>query len=163
VLIKVRRNHLTTTWHLGCPYPMNRHSAYHLRQASFVHSLQFQATQNHPSAHRRLQTSPTMMKVQLALFLTFAGVILAGPARTHCGQTKTFTATNACGIAYKEYVCTFPSTSSCSFSRMHEISTFTMSKADSQTELGSNAPLVIALCRISRSQCARLPLLIMLP
>jgi hypothetical protein len=25
VLIKVRRNHLTTTWHLGCPYPMNRH------------------------------------------------------------------------------------------------------------------------------------------
>jgi hypothetical protein len=25
VLIKVRRNHLTTTWHLGCPYPINRH------------------------------------------------------------------------------------------------------------------------------------------
>jgi hypothetical protein len=25
VLIKVRRNHLTTTWHLGGPYPINRH------------------------------------------------------------------------------------------------------------------------------------------
>jgi hypothetical protein len=25
VLIKVRRNYLTTTWHLGCSYPINRH------------------------------------------------------------------------------------------------------------------------------------------
>jgi hypothetical protein len=26
VLVKVRRNHLTTTWHLGCSYPINRHT-----------------------------------------------------------------------------------------------------------------------------------------
>jgi hypothetical protein len=25
MLIKVRRNHFTTMWHLGCPYPINRH------------------------------------------------------------------------------------------------------------------------------------------
>ncbi|KAI1591708.1 DDE-1 domain containing protein, partial [Pyrenophora tritici-repentis] len=26
VLISKRKNHLANTWHLGCPYPMNRHN-----------------------------------------------------------------------------------------------------------------------------------------
>ncbi|KAH7391689.1 hypothetical protein BKA66DRAFT_439491 [Pyrenochaeta sp. MPI-SDFR-AT-0127] len=40
------------------------------------------------------------MKAELLLLLSLAGVMLAGPARRDCGETKTFITTNDCGVAY---------------------------------------------------------------
>ncbi|CAO2648765.1 Nn.00g097140.m01.CDS01 [Neocucurbitaria sp. VM-36] len=40
------------------------------------------------------------MKIELLLLLPLAGLTLAGPARRDCGMTKSFLATNECGMTY---------------------------------------------------------------
>ncbi|KAF1845596.1 uncharacterized protein K460DRAFT_111364 [Cucurbitaria berberidis CBS 394.84] len=40
------------------------------------------------------------MKFELLLLLPMAGLMFAGPARRDCGETKSFVATNGCGMTY---------------------------------------------------------------
>ncbi|KAF2854480.1 hypothetical protein T440DRAFT_541798 [Plenodomus tracheiphilus IPT5] len=41
-----------------------------------------------------------MMKAQFLLLLPWAAMLLAGPARRDCGETKSFVGTNSCGKTY---------------------------------------------------------------
>jgi len=40
------------------------------------------------------------MKAELLLLLTMAALLVAGPVRRDCGETKTFYGTNQCGDTY---------------------------------------------------------------
>jgi hypothetical protein len=66
----------------------------------------------HSDVHPTKYSGPTIcsystdirMKTEHLLLLTTAVCACAGPARMHCGETKTYIATNQCGIAYGGYV-----------------------------------------------------------
>jgi hypothetical protein len=47
---QVRRNHLTTTWHLGCPYPIYRH----IFSLALVQAIRWHQTSQQASLTKRL-------------------------------------------------------------------------------------------------------------